>query len=285
MAFLNKENTEPLRSLEEFLTTCPPNKSIEITFSARRYHGTYGLLNYLSLPNIELHCDHEKCNGIRLYECTNRDISVELGSTNSYFISYRCKNCESTVRLFAIIIQYDTVSTGKAIKLGERPPFGPHLSSKVISLIGPDRELFLSGWRAENQGMGIGAFAYYRRVVENQKNRILDGIIKVAEKLKTPSSTIDSLIHAKEITQFSKSVEEIKGALPDILLIDGHNPLTLLHNALSGGLHELPDDKCLELARAIRLLLTELADRISQVLKDHAELSSALSQLLNKNKS
>jgi hypothetical protein len=38
------------------------------------------------------------------------------------------------------------------------------------------------GRRAENQGMGIGAFAYYRRVVENQKNRIIAEIKRVAEK-------------------------------------------------------------------------------------------------------
>jgi len=48
----------------------------------------------------------------------------------------------------------------------------------VITLIGPDREIFLRGRRAENQGLGIGAFAYYRRVVENQKGRIITQIGK-----------------------------------------------------------------------------------------------------------
>jgi hypothetical protein len=60
------------------------------------------------------------------------------------------------------------------------------------------------------------------------------------------------------------------------------NPLSLLHTALSEGLHEQHDDVCLELAASIRLVLTELAERMSQVLKDEAELSGAVNKLLNR---
>ena len=59
------------------------------------------------------------------------------------------------------------------------PPFGPPTPARVITLIGPDKEYYLKGRRAENQGMGIGAFSYYRRVVENQKNRIIDEVITI----------------------------------------------------------------------------------------------------------
>jgi hypothetical protein len=47
-------------------------------------------------------------------------------------------------------------------------------------------------------------------------------------------------------------------------------------------LHEKTDTECLELAKSIRVVLTELADRISQALKDEAELISAVSRLLEK---
>jgi hypothetical protein len=67
-----------------------------------------------------------------------------------------------------------------------------------------------------------------------------------------------------------------------VLLIDGHNPLTLLHTALSEGLHAQSDEDCLEFASDIRVVMTELADRISQALKDEAELKSAISRLLSR---
>ena len=56
-----------------------------------------------------------------------------------------------------------------------------------MKLVGPDRDDFLKGRRCENQGLGVGAFIYYRRVVENQKNRILGvcriNLIKSTEKI------------------------------------------------------------------------------------------------------
>lgn len=151
----------------------------------------------------------------------------------------------------------------------------------MIKLIGPDRELFLKGRRCENQGLGIGAFSYYRRVVENQKNRILDEILKVAKKLNAPAETIRELESAKAEIQFSKALANSKASIPQILLINGHNPLTLLHSALSDGLHERTDEHCLELASSIRVVLGELSERLSQALKDEAELNRALARLMN----
>jgi len=65
-------------------------------------------------------------------------------------------------------------------------------------------------------------------------------------------------------------------------LINGHNPLTLLHSALSDGIHAKTDEECLELATSIRLVLIELADRIATALKDEAELRTAVTKLLKK---
>jgi hypothetical protein len=173
--------------------------------------------------------------------------------------------------------------TGPVAKLGELPPFGPPTPSRVFRLIGEEyRELFLQGRRSENKGLAIGAYAYYRRIVEHQKGRIIDEIRKVAEKLGASGDVLKSFIDARTETQFATAIERVKTAIPQSLLIDGHNPLTLLHTALSEGLHELTDEECLSLARSIRVVLIELAERISTALKDEAELKGAVSNLLNR---
>jgi hypothetical protein len=169
---------------------------------------------------------------------------------------------------------------GRAIKLGEWPPFGPHTPARVLRLIQPDKDIYLKARQAENQGLGIGAFSYYRRVVENQKDRLIDNIIQVANKLKADQSTLNKLAAAKQETRFGPAVELVKDAIPQTLLIDGHNPLTLLHSALSQGLHAQSDQECLELATTIRVVLTDLAERLSQALKDHAEIQGAISRLM-----
>jgi hypothetical protein len=64
------------------------------------------------------------------------------------------------------------------------------------------------------------------------------------------------------------------------LLIDGHNPLTLLHSTLSEGVHDLTDEECLKRAYAVRIVLGELAERLAQALTGKAELKAAVGQLL-----
>ena len=149
-------------------------------------------------------------------------------------------------------------------------------------MVGPDRDAFLKGRRAEIQGLGIGAFAYYRRVVENQKDRLLDQIRQVAEHSRVKPEVLAAIDQAKGETKFSKAVDLVKDAIPESLRIDGHNPLTLLHSALSEGVHAKSDEECLELATSIRVVLQELAERAGIALKDHAELRTAVGRLLRK---
>jgi hypothetical protein len=174
----------------------------------------------------------------------------------------------------------DDDSSGVALKFGEDPAFGPATPTRLLTLLGDQRETFLKGRRCENQGLGIGAFSYYRRVVEHQKGRIFDEVIKVSKKVGAPGDVIALLSQARNETQFSKSISLVKDALPQSLLIGNHNPLTLLHNALSSGLHEDTDEGCLAIAQAVRVVLVDLSERLSQALKDEAELNAAVSRLM-----
>ncbi|MBV8896908.1 MAG: hypothetical protein JO051_10390, partial [Acidobacteriaceae bacterium] len=79
--------------------------------------------------------------------------------------------------------------------------------------------------------------------------------------------------------QFSKAIDSVKGAIPQRLLIHGQNPLSLLHTALSKGLHNHSDETCLELATDIRLILAELAELLGHALKDERELKEAIARL------
>ena len=80
-------------------------------------------------------------------------------------------------------------------------------------------------------------------------------------------SIIEALDRAAAKREFKAAVDEIKDAIPDSLKINGANPLTLLHSALGGGLHNDDDVDCLEIAQDIRTVLTALASRTSELLK------------------
>lgn len=240
--------------------------------------------------DITLYCD--TCGGERSFKHHQASaMPIQSSGIIQFILVFTCKNCGIFRKTYALRVTKEAIesdtdksviyNTTGLLKIGEYPPFGTPTPARVISLIGPDRDIFLKGRRSENQGLGIAAFAYYRRVVENQKGRLISEIKKVAQKSGAAQEILDLFDRAHHETQFSKAIDFIKTAIPQSLLIEGHNPLLLLHSALSKGLHAGSDEECLELATAIRVVLTDLAERISLALKEEAELKQALSRLLN----
>ncbi|TAN41864.1 MAG: hypothetical protein EPN22_14080 [Nitrospirae bacterium] len=281
-----EENSKPeepevqVLTLVDFLESMPPNQAIAISdIATREYRAGYSA-EVMGIPEIQLHCSNDVCNGTRFFRCITTAPDLSL-SWKFFYLTYKCSNCQKTDKVFALAAKTDQSKlSGHCYKFGELPPFGPPTPARLISLIGPDRELFLRGRRCENQGLGIGAFVYYRRVVENQKDRILREIIKVATQLGAPKESIAELESALKETQFSKALSSVKKGIPQSLLINGHNPLSLLHGALSEGVHDKTDEACLEIASSVRVILIELSERLAQALKDEAELNHALKTLL-----
>lgn len=260
----------------EFLESTPPTITAKIEDMASKEH-----VAYLFTPQIQLHCPSDSCNGTRFFRYSGQRILLGSEEFKKCFLTYLCSNCRKTFKTFSLefYVAEDNHS-GSCMKFGEYPVYGPPTPARLIKLIGPDRELFLQGRRCENQGLGIGAFTYYRRVVENQKERILEEVIKVAKKLNTAQDIVKTLETAKKEDQFSKAMVSVKDAIPQALLINGYNPLTLLHKALSKGIHGKTDEECFNDAHSIRVVLAELSDRLTQALKDEVEINSAISNLL-----
>lgn len=277
------------QTLSEFLENTPPNQWRNISdLSVQRPLRPYGnVIKEINKPELELHCPGDLCNGVRFFRYTevfsNTETDLQENAVNYLYIIYQCSNCKRSSKVYSLAAIPSAIeqSQGMCCKFGELPPYGQPVPPRLIKLIGPDRDVFLKGRNCENQGLGIGAFTYYRRVVENQKNRILAEIVKVFEKIGVPQDKIDTLREAIKETQFSKALEMAKDVMPESLLIDGHSPIFLLHRELSRGVHELSDEGCLELASTIRLVLGELSEKLSAILKDKAELTKAVSTLMH----
>ena len=279
------EESKTQKQFSGFLESTPPYSEENISDLVKVTQHAAGTSYLLALPQIRLHCDDEACQGLRFFEYQGSQTWLSDEKWVNEFVRYVCRNCDESVKIFSLAVRRRGVTgAGLAMKYGELPAFGPPTPPRVITLIGPDREMFLRGRRAENLGFGIGSFAYYRRVVENQKSRIIHEIAKASAKLGASPEMLAQLAEAEKETQFSKAIDQIKVGIPAALLIHDHNPLTLLHTALSEGLHEHTDEECLEIAQEIRLILTELAERISQALKEEAELKDAVSRLMNRRK-
>jgi len=236
-----------------------------------------------SWPALELYCGGAKCAGFRFADPaeTSGIQFSNYGRTLYLWCEYHCRNCKSLLKLYGVAVTAPKADhqLGSALKVGEYPLFGPHLPPGVIELLGDDSEYFLKGHRSEAQGLGIAAFAYYRRVVESQRTRIFDEIISAAEHVGADAAMIDRLKHLRQHWRFQQSIDELKGCLPQILLIEGQNPLELLHPVLSDSIHDRTDEEALEIAGEIRLVLINLAERIALAKTQSDELKQAVAKL------
>jgi len=269
------------RTLKEFFESIPPGKEVIVGNIVNRKHNSICMVK----PKLQLHCSSNECQGVRFFSSMDEPW-LDINKINDKFITFFCCNCKKSYKTFSIhTVRDKETDKWKIFKYGEYPAFGPPIPTRAFKLIGGERELFLLGRKSENQGMGIGAFVYYRRVIENQKSRIFDELIRVISKISPNDEVLKDLEEAKKEIQFTKAIDSIKHALPQSLYINGYNPLTLLHSALSEGVHVHSDDECLELASSVRTVLFEFAERLGQALKEEAELNNAINRLANKRNS
>lgn len=275
MAEIAETKITPELSLQEFLQDVPPGEERFVSGFASSLREGWGFARV----DIQLFCREPSCERVQFFGPADLN-HVRIVSPGDAVLRYLCKNCGKTLKLFAVHVQRQDSYHGWLIKIGELPSFGPPLPARLQRFVQSDRAFLVKGFQSEIKGLGIGAFAYYRRVVEDEKDRLIDEIIKVCNKIPGGDNFVAGLEDAKKQIQFTKAIEEIADAIPDALRIDGRNPLTLLHQALSKNLHSGSDEQCLEAAHAIRVVLAALAERMSLLLKEDAEVAKAVGKLL-----
>lgn len=171
------------------------------------------------------------------------------------------------------------------MKIGEYPSIGdPEELRQVEHLLGKGHsDLLRLGQRAEAAGLGIGAFAYYRRIVEEQKHEILARMRAAAERIGAAEPFIEAIERGQKARSFAESIDRVKDVLPAWFFIGSHNPLKTLHSFMSGGLHGRPDQECLEAASIVREVLVALAMKVHAIVSDDEMLEKRLGQLSNPN--
>jgi hypothetical protein len=233
-----------------------------------------------------MYCESEICEDMCVFDPDDKNISLGFGDETRRvlaFARYTCRHCKGRHKAFALRVA--TVEgrddTLKVLKFGEDPPAVGPTPQSLKALLGDHWDLYLQGRRAELAGLGIGAFTYYRRVVENVWQTVLARLIEVARVDGSPER-LETLTTAQKETRFTRSMEAAKAEVPASLYVDSHNPFQALYDACGDGLHEYSDEVCVRRARMIRLILARFADRAKAVLSEDKEFRQALGGLAGK---
>lgn len=210
-----------------------------------------------------------------------------------YLLAYRCTACLRGDFRVWIEVHSEQADLGAGIKgprpvwlrkVGQVPPWGVRPEKELQRTLGDYTELFSKGWACESQGYGIGAYAYYRRIIENIIDSLLAsiaGLLADAER-----ATYEAALAQLATTYVAKEkIAVVKDLLPGNLRPSGVNPLGVLHTALSEGIHASDDEQCLELAADIREAIQFLATEIAVHKRSAARFTSAMQRLLEKRSS
>ena len=252
------------------------------------------VLNELPSPALQVFCPNCKEERTwqefryfrRLVGDQSNSVSAAVGN-RQVVIQYGCAYCgEASV---TYMVQFGSesarvkeaeqvlISHGKVadvsghgdwvMKIGQYPPWSIQPPKEVRAALGKYEDLYKRGSICESQGYGIGAFAYYRRIVEDVIDQLLADVAELIEpqereKYRAALAKVVGTIVAAD------KIEVVKDMLPTFLRPGGMNPLQTLHDALSVGIHGLDENDCLALAEGVRHSLAMLCKHIALAKQD-----------------
>jgi len=258
----------------------PDAKFLETYPLYRKFSTDIGYRHLKSIPKppIRMHC--QTCDCLQTFNMSNEYYDGYAYDDQCIGkvirVVYLCAACKEYQRFFLVQFADDY-----AIKVGQCPPWEITPDKKLTELLGEHQDYYKKGLVCESQGYGIGAYAYYRRIVEAIIDSLLDSVGElIAEDEKQPY--FKALEETKKTIIAQEKIELVKDLLPEILRPNGMNPLNLLHSTLSEGIHVETDDQCLEIAGSVREILVFLVNQILQTKESAKEFTTSMRKLLEK---
>ncbi len=172
---------------------------------------------------------------------------------------YKCVGCKESRLCFVIRV---APSGDKIAKVGQYAPWSISPPINVAKALGEHLPVYKKGLACESQGYGVGAFAYYRRVVEDIIGTLLNDIGALLKNDPAYETYQTNLANVQASKSAEARIAVVKDLLPPTLRPRGINPLGDLHEALSQGLHADSDEECLMIAEATRASLIYLIAQV-----------------------
>ena len=200
-----------------------------------------------------------------------------------------CQSCNHKINFMLKATsdkKWDEINDGLNIyiqKVGQDPPYEISLNKTLEKyLTEEDQSNYKKALMNLSVSYGIGAFAYLRRVIENEIKRIIKDISELefegVEYVRKAFSDYQSDF------QMTKLIEVVNIHLPLTLRELGDNPIKLLYEQLSGGIHEFSEEECIEKANSIDTLLNYVIKKVNEEKYQLNDVKLAM-QKLRKNSS
>jgi hypothetical protein len=246
--------------IKAFLETAP-------LYSWREFKKPFANRSSLWISEIDAYCD--VCEQLRPFQ----DLRSRGGGTGmafnalksgtSYF-TFSCVSCRKAHREYLVEQVLDDENI-RIQKYGELPRSKLVRNRVLQKFLKDDLDNYEKAIVCLSHEYGVAAFAYFRRIVENNINALLDLVQEDAQSSSSDKAILDALGDLRKDAPMSEKIKIANLALPTHLKPDGLNPLGRLYQVLSEGVHSLHDAECLQKAKetsdCLAFLVSELASR------------------------
>lgn len=198
-----------------------------------------------------------------------------------YTYEYECTGCEKATTTFFVELHLDALdATGNSNwmrKVGQAPPWSIAVPADLEKELGEEAtELYRRALICLSHSYGLGACTYLRRVLENHINPLLQLIHDVRKQNGATDADLKELTDTLRSKVFDKKTEIAYRFAPASIVVDGMNPLKLIHEQLSIGVHTLNEQQCTEMALKLRAALVFVVRELRRQRDARAEFAKDL---------
>ncbi len=239
---------------KKFVFKCPDEKSVQ-TFRTMPFDGYYdGSLMYRSVQ------DHSLPDGF--------DGKTKLFA-KTFSLTGECQSCGHRIDIIINAftdMEWTPTTAGASLymqKIGQYPAYSIEVQTEVSKyLTEDDLSFYKKAMISLSQNYGIGAFAYFRRIIENEIQRLIKSISEL--EFDGVDMIKQAFLKYETDHQMSPMIDTLNKHLPGSLTRLGDNPIKLLHQQLSEGIHGLTEEQCADKARHIDALLSYVIKVINE---------------------
>lgn len=165
-----------------------------------------------------------------------------------------------------------------AKKIGMFPPYEISPGKDVLKYLNnTHQDYYKKALMNISHGYGIGAFAYFRRITEELIKQIIQDLITAG------AGNTEGLNNAwtqyQQKHSMSVLLDEVSPFLPVGLKEVGDNPLRLLYNTASMGIHQMTEDECQDKANNMDILFRYVIEKMTEETGKLKDIRQAIKNL------
>lgn len=203
---------------------------------------------------------------------------------NGELFRFICHLCHNKEVIFVILREYVQSASGRGWdniieKIGQSPAPSVSISRPLAKHLGTTADLYKKALICRNQGYGIAAVAYMRRIVEDKTDELIDIVADQARERGLTEKEVEGILNAKKEQAYSGKLKVAGEVIPASLRPGGANPFGTLFGLLSDGLHDRTEAECVDIADEIREVFEYVFENLRTQIEDEKHFKQRIGKL------